>query len=30
MYLNNALLNTFFFASDFVLVHGMANAMVES
>jgi hypothetical protein len=30
MYLNNALLNTFFFASDFVLVHGMANAMGES
>ena len=29
MYLNNALLNTFFFASDFVLVHGMANAMGE-
>jgi hypothetical protein len=27
MYLDNALLNTFFFASDFVLVHGMANAM---
>lgn len=30
MYLNDALLNTFFFASDFVLVHGMANAMGES
>jgi hypothetical protein len=30
MYLNSALLNTFFFASDFVLVHGMANAMGES
>jgi hypothetical protein len=30
MYLNNALLNTFFFASDFVLVHGMANAMGET
>jgi hypothetical protein len=29
MYLNDALLNTFFFASDFVLVHGMANAMGE-
>jgi hypothetical protein len=29
MYLNSALLNTFFFASDFVLVHGMANAMGE-
>jgi len=30
MYLDNALLNTFFFASDFVLVHGMANAMSEA
>jgi hypothetical protein len=30
MYVNNALLNTFFFASDFVLVHGMANAMKET
>jgi hypothetical protein len=30
MYLNDALLNTFFFASDFVLVHGMANAMGET
>jgi hypothetical protein len=30
MYLNDALLNTFFFASDFVLIHGMANAMGES
>jgi hypothetical protein len=30
MYLENALLNTFFFASDFVLVHGMANAMGET
>jgi hypothetical protein len=30
MYLNNALLNTFFFVSDFVLVHGMANAMGET
>jgi hypothetical protein len=30
IYLNNALLNTFFFASDFVLVHGMANAMGET
>jgi hypothetical protein len=29
MYLNDALLNTFFFASDFVLIHGMANAMGE-
>jgi hypothetical protein len=29
MYLNNALLNSFFFASDFVLVHGVANAMGE-
>jgi hypothetical protein len=29
MYLNNALLNTHFFASDFVLVHGIANAMGE-
>jgi hypothetical protein len=30
MYLNDALLNTFFFASDFVLVHGIANAMGET
>jgi hypothetical protein len=30
MYLNDALLNSFFFASDFVLVHGMANAMGET
>jgi hypothetical protein len=30
IYMNNALLNTFFFASDFVLVHGMANAMGET
>ncbi|MFZ1148886.1 MAG: hypothetical protein WAR76_04030 [Xanthobacteraceae bacterium] len=30
MYLNNALLNSFFFASDFVLIHGMANALRES
>ncbi len=30
MYLNDALLNTFFFASDFVIVHGMANAMGET
>jgi hypothetical protein len=30
MYLNDALLNTFFFISDFVLVHGMANAMAET
>jgi hypothetical protein len=29
MYLNDGLLNSFFFASDFVLVHGMANAMDE-
>jgi hypothetical protein len=29
MYLDNALLNSFFFASDFVFVHGMANAMGE-
>jgi hypothetical protein len=29
MYFNDALLNTFFFASDFVLIHGMANAMGE-
>jgi hypothetical protein len=30
IYLDNALLNSFFFASDFVLVHGMANAMGET
>jgi hypothetical protein len=30
IYLQDALLNTFFFASDFVLVHGMANAMSET
>lgn len=30
IYLNDALLNTFFFVSDFVLVHGMANAMGET
>jgi hypothetical protein len=30
MYLNNPLLNTFFFASDFVLIHGMTNAMGET
>lgn len=30
MYLNSAALNTFFFASDYVLVHGMANAMGET
>jgi hypothetical protein len=30
IYLNDALLNSFFFASDFVLVHGMANAMGET
>ena len=29
IYFNNALLNTFFFLSDFVLVHGMANALAE-
>jgi hypothetical protein len=29
MYLNDALLNSFFFASDFVLIHGMANALRE-
>jgi hypothetical protein len=29
IYLNDALLNTFFFVSDFVLVHGMTNAMGE-
>ena len=29
MYLNNALLNSFFFASDFVFVHGLANTMGE-
>jgi hypothetical protein len=30
MYLNDALLNTFFFVSDFVLVHGMTHAMGET
>jgi hypothetical protein len=30
MYLNDGLLNTFFFVSDHVLVHGMANAMGET
>jgi hypothetical protein len=30
MYLNDGLLNTFFFASDFVLVHGMMNALGET
>ena len=30
MYFNKALLNTFFFVSDFVLVHGMANALSET
>jgi hypothetical protein len=30
MYLKNALLNTFFFASDFVLARGIANAMGET
>ncbi len=29
VYFNKALLNTFFFVSDFVLVHGMANALAE-
>jgi len=27
MYVEDGLLNTFFFASDFVLVHGIANAV---
>jgi hypothetical protein len=30
IYCNKALLNTFFFVSDFVLVHGMANALAEA
>jgi hypothetical protein len=30
IYFNKALLNTFFFVSDFVLVHGMANALNET
>jgi hypothetical protein len=30
IYFNKALLNTFFFVSDFVLVHGMANSLGES
>lgn len=30
MYVQDALLNTFFFVSDFVLVHGVANAMGEA
>jgi Rod binding domain-containing protein len=30
IYFSKALLNTFFFVSDFVLVHGMANALGES
>jgi hypothetical protein len=30
VYFNKALLNTFFFVSDFVLVHGMANALAET
>ena len=30
MYLENGLLNTFFFASDFVLAYGIANAMQET
>jgi hypothetical protein len=29
IYFNKALLNTFFFVSDFILVHGMANALAE-
>jgi hypothetical protein len=29
LYVNRGLLNTFFFVSDFVLVHGMANALGE-
>ncbi|GKQ53576.1 hypothetical protein [Bradyrhizobium sp. Ce-3] len=29
VYFNKALLNTFFFVSDFVLVHGMAKALAE-
>ena len=30
MYVESALLNTFFFASDFVIVHGMASALGET
>ena len=30
MYLESTLLNTFFFASDFVIVHGMAKALGET
>ncbi|BAM93163.1 hypothetical protein S58_71990 [Bradyrhizobium oligotrophicum S58] len=30
VYFNKAVLNTFFFVSDFVLVHGMANALAEA
>ena len=30
IYFNKALLNTFFFVSDFILVHGMANALAEA
>ena len=30
MYLDSALLNSFFFASDFVIIHGMANALGET
>src|SRR6516165_11325743 len=30
MYFNDALLNTHFFVSDFVLAHGIANAMAET
>jgi hypothetical protein len=30
MYVNDGLLNTHFFVSDFVLVHGMANALGET
>jgi hypothetical protein len=30
MYLEDALLNSFFFASDFVLIHGMANVLGEA
>jgi hypothetical protein len=30
MYLESSLLNTFFFASDFVIVHGMAKALGET
>jgi hypothetical protein len=30
IYFNKALLNTFFFVSDFVPIHGMANALAEA